>query len=280
MVACGGDNTDETTGVGTDAVTVAGTDVEEITNAPSDEEVTTATAGDVTAAEVGTADVEAGTSAGEDGTVAGDEIDWDNYDFATDSLWLKKKDGEQFVEYGERSAYDLAGHTVGTKFTVDEGWVSALTVRCPSWNDNEGTLIFTLYEWVEDQDTLESAAKVHLEASYALTVASTPVAQETIVDYSDNENIGLFFESMLAVEGHTYLLTVTNPNEETYDAGVYITSQTVLSNANVRGPKFDDTEKFEYNSYISNAKAFVDGAANRLNYMELSVEVAFEVTQE
>ena len=66
---------------------------------------------------------------------------------------------------------DLATH-----FKVEEGFIEEITVSCPSWSDDVGSLTFKLYRWDTDYET---------------TIAKDPVYSETFEDYSDNSDLTL-----------------------------------------------------------------------------------------
>ncbi len=83
----------------------------------------------------------------------------------------------------------------------------SISVRCPSWSNNQGSLRFDLYKWNE---------------SYGETVSGSVLASEEFVDYADNATLQLAFDSPM--EKGEYILLITNtsadPNEQ---VGVWAT---------------------------------------------------------
>ncbi len=73
----------------------------------------------------------------------------------------------------------------------------AIYVSCPSMNDDKGTLIFDVYQWM---------------GSYENTLEGTPVLSETFEDYKDNTLIMLADEQPF-VDGE-YLVYITTPDPE------------------------------------------------------------------
>lgn len=257
LAACGGDNTDETTGAGTEAVTVASTDVEEITNAPGDEEVTTVAAGDVTAADAGTGDVE-------EGTVAGD----DEVDYYSEDLYI-----------GIGTATQLQpGQSWATKFTLTDGCsLAGIGIECPSWGSQDspnGSLRLAVYRWVDADTAAGTSEKNVLKASYAATVATTPLGEELFEEYSDNATLMLYFDELGLDNGGTYLFVLTNPDEEDYHVGCKI------SDFNARD-YYGETKyelPLDYDGYepvytTNEVVAFKNGAPAGAGYMCCYVEV-------
>jgi len=68
-------------------------------------------------------------------------------------------------------------NTAGLKFTSDSSFVG-VDACCPSWGNNIGDLTLKLYKWNTD---------------YATTVASTPIAESTFVNFNDNARLRLNF---------------------------------------------------------------------------------------
>lgn len=75
-----------------------------------------------------------------------------------------------------------------------------VSVCCPSYNDNRGTLTFSLYAW---------------QGSYGATVNKEAIKTATFADYRDNELLTLSFEEELP-DGE-YLLLMSTPD---YSEGV------------------------------------------------------------
>ncbi|MBO4326328.1 MAG: hypothetical protein J5950_03550 [Clostridia bacterium] len=73
----------------------------------------------------------------------------------------------------------------------------AIYVSCPSMNDDKGTLIFDIYQWM---------------GSYESTLEGTPILSETFEDYKDNTLIMLAGEQPFA-DGE-YLVYITTPDPE------------------------------------------------------------------
>ncbi len=72
-----------------------------------------------------------------------------------------------------------------------------ITVGCPSYNNNKGSFRFELFKWQE---------------SYDKTVSGTPVATETFMDFSDNANLTMRFETAMPLG--EYVLRLTNISED------------------------------------------------------------------
>ena len=71
---------------------------------------------------------------------------------------------------------DVTGN-VGMKFTATAPF-TAVTALCPSWGNAIGNLTFKLYKW---------------NGSYDKSVAGTPVAKNTFINYADGANLKLSF---------------------------------------------------------------------------------------
>lgn len=261
MCACNGDNGGETTAADTTAP-AADTTVADDT-----------TAEDTTAAESDSTDV---TTNGEDTTASDDNDDYlDMYDWFEEDAYPPTPDGlNENTGFNAASLYD--DKALATVFTVDEGFVSAITVRCPSWNDDSGELKFAIYEWVED--TTETKIKLKLEKSYALTVATQPILEE-VYSISDNSWNGLYFfdPETAPTAGKTYLFVVSAADAATeqYDVGVYTTKY----GNDWRGIAHDSTEPFKEGNRISNIHAFKDGAATRVDFMMCRIEVSVPIEE-
>ncbi len=82
--------------------------------------------------------------------------------------------------------------TAGMKFTATAPFYGIETL-CPSWSDNVGNITLTLYKW---------------NTNYAKSIAGTPVAQQTFVNYNDGANLPLSFSSPLSAG--TYVWELSN----------------------------------------------------------------------
>ena len=82
-----------------------------------------------------------------------------------------------------------AGETAGFRFSVNAPF-DRLTVCCPSWSDNIGTMRFTLYAW---------------EKNYDITTQGTALASELYVDYNDNADLDFAFDAMPAGEYYLHI---------------------------------------------------------------------------
>jgi hypothetical protein len=242
---------------------------------------TTTAADETTAADTTAAETTAESTTAEETTeelITGDEggFDEDLYVWEEEDAYPATPEGlNETTGFNASSLYE--DKALGTVFTVDQGFVSAITVRCPSWNDNDGELKFALYEWVED--TEETKIKLKLEASYAKTIATEPIAEE-VYTISDNSWNGLYFfdPETAPVEGKTYLFVVTaaDPATEQYDVGVYTTKY----GNDWRGIAHDSTEPFKEGNRISNVHAFKNnGEATRVDFMMCRIEVTVPVDE-
>jgi hypothetical protein len=83
------------------------------------------------------------------------------------------------VYYNGASRFlDQAGdQTAGLKFTATAPFYAVAAV-CPSWGNNIGNLTFRLFKW---------------NTNYALSVAGTPVAENTFVNFTDGASLMLTF---------------------------------------------------------------------------------------
>lgn len=82
-----------------------------------------------------------------------------------------------------------SGKVIAQHLEIDKPFTS-VQVCCPSYSDNVGGLIMTLYKWAGDYDS---------------TIGSTPIAKKEWVDFKDNG-----------------WLTVDSPEGQAYDAGEYM----------------------------------------------------------
>jgi len=78
---------------------------------------------------------------------------------------------------GSQRFLDQPLATAGMKFTATAPFY-AVNAECPSWGNAIGNLTFKLYKW---------------NTSYAQSVAGTPVAQNTFVNFADGQKLTLSF---------------------------------------------------------------------------------------
>jgi len=88
------------------------------------------------------------------------------------------------------------GDTAGMKFSADSAF-DRIRVRCPSWNNAIGDLTLSLYAWDNN--------------SYATSVAQTPLASQTFVNFNDNAWLALGFTSRPAGD---YVWELSDSREE------------------------------------------------------------------
>lgn len=88
---------------------------------------------------------------------------------------------------------------------------SEIALACPSFNDNLGTMTFSLYAW---------------QGTYDKTLASKVIKTDTFVDYADNSMLKLTFTE--ALPDGEYLLVLTT---ETSDQGVGVWTKTAANEA-------------------------------------------------
>ncbi len=98
--------------------------------------------------------------------------------------------------YNSGTAVALEGAVLGQRF-IANGKVGSLSMNCPSWNNNIGSLTFTLYKWDE---------------TYAKTIKGKPLAKQTFEDFNDNAKVLMLVNSNQAT-GDLFL-TVTDPVEK------------------------------------------------------------------
>lgn len=97
----------------------------------------------------------------------------------------KKRDSYTYISmYDENGTghqpHSLLGDglSVASHFKFDAGYLQEITIGCPSWSDNIGSLTAKLYKWDTD---------------YATTIAASPLWEETFVDYDDNATLSCDF---------------------------------------------------------------------------------------
>jgi len=86
------------------------------------------------------------------------------------------------------------GETAGFRFSVGAPF-DRLTVCCPSWSDDIGTMRFTLYAW---------------DKNYDITVSGTALASEEYIDYPDNAELDFAFGEQPAGE---YILLISDTEQ-------------------------------------------------------------------
>lgn len=146
------------------------------------------------------------------------------YENITDQLFVddgvRSFDGKQVFK---TEAQKLApGESVATKFTVTEGQLLSVYLdECPSWNDNNGTVVLYIYEWIDGEGSTEQAI---LKDGYQKTIATAPITYKKFRSYRDNAKLSLDLEKYNVAEG-TYLVVLVNPSaEEDLGVGYYKSS--------------------------------------------------------
>ena len=74
-----------------------------------------------------------------------------------------------------RTAMSVTSISLGCRFGATAPF-DRLTLSCPSWSDNVGTLTFQLFPW---------------RGEYGATVSDRPLAEKTFVDYADNADLSM-----------------------------------------------------------------------------------------
>jgi len=85
-------------------------------------------------------------------------------------------------------------NSAALKFSATSSF-NAINATCPSWGNNIGNLTFKLFKW---------------KNNYEETVKTTPLAEKTFTDFSDNAKLQLSFDSQNA---GTYLWELSNGTE-------------------------------------------------------------------
>lgn len=118
------------------------------------------------------------------------------------------KDSYAYIDFyedngGGHNPYSLlaADSSIGVHFKVAEGFLEDFSVNCPSWSNDIGSLTMRVYKWNTD---------------YATTVAGTPAAEETFVDYVDNDWLIMYFnaDGAKGLEAGEYLVTLGDGVDE------------------------------------------------------------------
>ncbi|MDP4276074.1 MAG: T9SS type A sorting domain-containing protein [Bacteroidota bacterium] len=108
-------------------------------------------------------------------------------------LWFMWHDKPLIMAYPELSA--KIPNNAGLKFTAKDSF-SAISASCTSYSNNIGSLTFSLYKW---------------KTSYAQSVAETPIAVDTIVNFNDNTDVVLTFPTQPAGD---YVWELSDGTEE------------------------------------------------------------------
>jgi len=85
-------------------------------------------------------------------------------------------------------------NSAGLKFKATTSFYG-INASCPSWGNSIGNLTFKLYKW---------------KNTYAESVAGTPVAEKTFVNFTDNSKLRLTFDKQ---DAGTYLWELSNGTE-------------------------------------------------------------------
>ena len=225
MSACGSDNSAETTAAGTSASTEAGTTAgtekaDEATKAADAD--TKAEADETTVAEETTAGEEEDIvidypRAPEDAEI-GYSIEWLHYG-------VDPVTGEERAPIEKDSKLN-PGSQRGVKFTVAENaWITMLSIHTPSYGDNTGNLLFDIYRWVEVERTDDMDDKAYYKACYQATVGSGEKVESVLFEnFADGQECTIMYEDELnmTLGNGTFLLVVSNPDEEDLSVGVYV----------------------------------------------------------
>jgi len=107
-------------------------------------------------------------------------------------LWFMWNGKPLIMAYPEMSVQP--GNNASLRFTASSSF-SAISAHCPSWGNNTGSLTFSLYKW--DTSSIKS-------------LAGTPIAVDTIVDFADNSYITLTFPTQPAGQ---YIWDLSNGTE-------------------------------------------------------------------
>ncbi|MEA4841013.1 MAG: T9SS type A sorting domain-containing protein [Bacteroidales bacterium] len=173
-------------------------------------------------------------------------------------LWFMWHDKPLIMAYPELSVQ--RGHNASLKFTATSSF-SAISACCPSYSNNIGSLTFSLYKW---------------NTSYTQSVAGTPVAVDTIVNFEDNAYITLTFPTQPAGD---YIWDLSNGTET---VGVWKwmngTNSAVSYYAGLRVSGYYDS-RISYGSSINNFTSLTTGtehtpvqvAENGINLARINV---------
>lgn len=255
MCACNGGNGDDTTAETTTAAESGSNDAESTT---ADK---TTTAEETTTEELGGGD--------------GDDVE---PDYVQENLFLgadvENPKGAEGATFGTNAQKILPGESVATKFTVTQGTLAGVLIGCPSWNDSKGTLTITIYSWVDGEG---DNVKAQLQDGYAKTVVEKPIMSQTFKDFGDNQTLQLYLDAVELPEGGTYLVVVSNPDEE--DFGVEYQKSNFDARTYYDALEYhlpDDLADYGYDpQYTTDVTAFnTNGVPSTSGYMNLVAEVA------
>jgi len=94
--------------------------------------------------------------------------------------WIEFSDDSDSSERNAVKVGDGGGHkSIGVKFTADF-IITGISLSCPSWSDDIGTMVFKIYSWDTDYETTTSKDPVFVDT-------------ETFVDYPDNSMMEVMF---------------------------------------------------------------------------------------
>ena len=85
--------------------------------------------------------------------------------------------------------------TAGMLFVADSSF-TGISVKCPSWNNNIGSLTLKLFPWIS--------------GGYTSSVAGTPLAEKEFINFNDNASLRLDFEELPA---GNYVWELSNATE-------------------------------------------------------------------
>lgn len=113
---------------------------------------------------------------------------------------IKKRDSYDEILFCDDAADHtpvslMNGATFGMHVKFPEGFMEDVTVVCPSWSNNVGSLTFKVFAWNTDFDT---------------TVAGEALASETFEDYVDNDSLmmDLTSDSSRGIPAGEYLIWI------------------------------------------------------------------------
>lgn len=145
------------------------------------------------------------------------------------------------------TAMSIGSNVAAQKFTADEPFWK-ISVRCPNWSGEHCGFTFSLFHWNSD---------------YATTIAATPVATETFVDYDDNSYLGVFDDEKFP-EG-TYLWKLDNGL--TTFSGAWIYTGTVAGTTSYyNGVEVDSNFQAKYTLDKTSGAIFWDQASYQRSY--------------
>jgi len=155
------------------------------------------------------------------------------------------------------------GTEIASRFVVQTGTITDITVECPSWMDSYGSLTLRLYKWVDDYET---------------TVARKPLLELEHVDFPDNAFLHLNPEKKPLEFGEgEYLFWVGNGSDD-FGQGVGVYSKDGNQNdPRVIGTYIDGefTDKTSMIAYV-----YLDGAGAVIFPDDPAEETTEETTTE